>query len=63
MKSTIIAAIILLVVFFAFPSQFVTAAVALLVGWNVLEQPEWVREFWQWAVKQYETIRDRIKNR
>jgi hypothetical protein len=61
MKSTIVAGLILLVVFFVFPSQFLTAGIALLVGWNVLEQPEWVREFWRWAVDQYATIRAKFQ--
>lgn len=62
MKSTIVAGIILLVVFFVFPSQFLTAAAALLVGWNVLEQPAWVRGFWEWAVQKYGELRARISS-
>ena len=46
MKSTIIAAAICLIVFFAFPELFFGVVAGLLVGWNVLPQPEWVAELY-----------------
>lgn len=49
-KSTLIAAAILLIAFFIFPfSLFVGIAGGLLVGWNVLEQPAFIRAYWDKA--------------
>jgi ABC-type transporter Mla maintaining outer membrane lipid asymmetry permease subunit MlaE len=49
-KSTLIAIAILIGSFLIFPfSLFVGIAGGLLVGWNVLEQPAIIREYWDKA--------------
>ena len=50
-KSTLIALAILAASFFIFPWElFVGIAGGLLIGWNVLEQPTFVRKYWDMAV-------------
>lgn len=51
-KSTLIAIAILIASFFIFPWElFVGIAGGLIVGWNVLEQPPFVRKYWDIAAK------------
>lgn len=57
-KSTVIAAAILLGSFLVFPfSLFVGIAGGLLVGWNVLEQPAFVRKYWDIAAAKVAELR------
>jgi len=58
MKSAIVAVVLGLIAYNIFPfSLFVGAAGGLLIGWNVLEQPAIVREYWDKVVAKIEDIR------
>lgn len=51
-KSTLIAIAILIAAFMLLSWElFVGIAGGLLIGWNVLEQPYYVRKYWDMAVE------------
>lgn len=57
MKSLIIAIVIIGVTFLVFPTQFLGVAVGLVLGWNVLEQPTWVKLAYDWVGKKIAELR------
>jgi len=57
-KSTIFAVIICVVAYFIFPALSTGIIIGTLVGWNVLEQPAIVREYWDKAAAWIESKRN-----
>jgi hypothetical protein len=58
MKSTALAIIIAVFVYIVFPALSTGIIIGLLVGWNLLEQPAFIRKYWDIAVAKFNELRN-----